>query len=121
MRAAQLQQPAPAAPGAPTAATLQPNPGQQEGQSASTTTEPLAQLAEGPAAGPSGSGPLKNRAAESTSPYVLAHADSPVVWQLLDDQAVARAKKENKLIFLNVGFRACHCEDSLRLSCHRLG
>ena len=54
--------------------------------------------------------PLKNRAAESNSPYLCAHAESPVAWQLLDDEAIQRAKRENKLIFLNIGFRACHCE-----------
>jgi hypothetical protein len=32
-----------------------------------------------------------------------------VHWQLLDDEAVSRARRENKLILLNVGFRACHC------------
>lgn len=52
--------------------------------------------------------PLKNRAAESTSPYLRAHTESPVAWQLLDDEAIQKAKSENKLIFLNIGFRACH-------------
>lgn len=54
--------------------------------------------------------PLKNRAAESISPYLRAHAESPVAWQLLDDEAIQKAKTENKLIFLNIGFRACHCQ-----------
>lgn len=52
---------------------------------------------------------LQNRAGESSSPYVRAHAETPVAWQLLDDQAIARARRENKLIFLNIGYRACHC------------
>ncbi|OTA99993.1 hypothetical protein M426DRAFT_26965 [Hypoxylon sp. CI-4A] len=52
--------------------------------------------------------PLRNRAADSRSPYVRSHSDSLVAWQLLDDDAVARAKKENKLIFLSVGFLASH-------------
>lgn len=56
--------------------------------------------------------PLQNRAARSSSPYVSAHATSPVAWQLLDDEAVQRAKKENKLIYLNVGFKSCHCASS---------
>ncbi|KAH7377010.1 spermatogenesis-associated protein [Plectosphaerella cucumerina] len=51
---------------------------------------------------------LRNRADQSISPYVQSHATSPVAWQILDDEAVALAKKENKLIFLNVGFKACH-------------
>lgn len=53
---------------------------------------------------------LHNRASQSISPYVQSHADSPVAWQLLDDEAIARAKRENKLIFLNIGFKACHCK-----------
>jgi len=57
--------------------------------------------------------PLRNRAADSKSPFVRELADSPVSWQLLDDEAVDRAKKENKLIFLHIGFLACHCQSSL--------
>lgn len=65
------------------------------------------QNASGPA---SGATALRNRAAQSISPYVQSHADSPVAWQLLDDQTLEQARRENKLIFLNVGFKACHCE-----------
>lgn len=53
--------------------------------------------------------PLQNQAAQSTSPYVRAQAASPIAWQLLADDAVQRAKKENKLIYLNIGFKSCHC------------
>lgn len=53
---------------------------------------------------------LRNRADQSISPYVQSHATSPVAWQILDAEAVELAKKENKLIFLNVGFKACHCK-----------
>ncbi|KAI8966490.1 hypothetical protein F5Y11DRAFT_309454 [Daldinia sp. FL1419] len=52
--------------------------------------------------------PLRNRVLDSKSPYVRAHADSLVAWQLLDDDAISRAKKENKLIFLSIGFLASH-------------
>ncbi|KAI3341180.1 duf255 domain-containing protein [Ustulina deusta] len=52
--------------------------------------------------------PLVNRVAQSTSPYVRARSDSPVAWQLLDDEAVSRARSENKLIFLSIGFLASH-------------
>lgn len=52
---------------------------------------------------------MQNRAGQSNSPYVQSHASSPVKWQLLDSEAVDRARRENKLIFLNVGFKACHC------------
>ncbi|KAI0008285.1 hypothetical protein F4779DRAFT_454995 [Xylariaceae sp. FL0662B] len=53
-------------------------------------------------------GPLRNRAADSNSPYVRAHADSLVAWQLLDDDAINRAISGNKLIFLSIGFLASH-------------
>lgn len=53
--------------------------------------------------------PLQNRAAQSTSPYVRAHASSPIAWQLLDDETIERARKENKLVFVNIGFKSCHC------------
>ncbi|KAI8948391.1 duf255 domain-containing protein [Xylaria longipes] len=52
--------------------------------------------------------PLENRVAQSKSPYVRARANSPVAWQLLDDEAVSRARSENKLIFLSIGFLASH-------------
>ncbi|KAI1153833.1 duf255 domain-containing protein [Nemania diffusa] len=52
--------------------------------------------------------PLVNRAAKSLSPYVRARSNSPVAWQLLDDEAVSRARSENKLIFLSIGFLASH-------------
>ena len=59
---------------------------------------------------------LRNRASGSKSPYVKDQANSQVSWQLLDDEAVERARKENKLIFLHIGYKACHCK-SLTLSC----
>lgn len=52
---------------------------------------------------------LRNRAGNSTSPYVREQASSPIAWQLLDNEAVQRAKKEDKLIFLSIGFKSCHC------------
>lgn len=53
---------------------------------------------------------LENRAAHGASPYVRAHASTPVAWQLLENEAIQRAQKENKLIFMNIGFKSCHCE-----------
>ncbi|KAI1184497.1 spermatogenesis-associated protein [Nemania serpens] len=52
--------------------------------------------------------PLVNRVAQGFSPYVRARSNSPVAWQLLDDEAVNRARSENKLIFLSIGFLASH-------------
>ncbi|CAM1506305.1 Fc.00g059460.m01.CDS01 [Cosmosporella sp. VM-42] len=51
---------------------------------------------------------LRNRANDSRSPYIKAQVDGSVLWQLLDDEAVERARKENKLIFLHIGYKACH-------------
>ncbi|KAF4447848.1 hypothetical protein F53441_8653 [Fusarium austroafricanum] len=52
--------------------------------------------------------PLQNRAAASRSPYIRDQAKSLVSWQLLNDEAVERSRKENKLIFLHIGYKACH-------------
>ncbi|PHH91674.1 hypothetical protein CDD83_10759 [Cordyceps sp. RAO-2017] len=52
--------------------------------------------------------PLRNRASSSKSPFVRGAQDSLVKWQLLDWESLDRAEKENKLIFLHIGYRACH-------------
>lgn len=52
---------------------------------------------------------LKNRAGESRSPYVRGHMNNPVAWQLWGDEAIELAKKENKLLFVSIGYSACHC------------
>ena len=52
---------------------------------------------------------LTNRAGESKSPYVRQHASNPVAWQLWGDEAIERAKRENKLLFVSIGYSACHC------------
>jgi uncharacterized protein len=49
-----------------------------------------------------------NRLAQETSPYLLQHAHNPVDWYPWCDDAFARAKKEDKPIFLSVGYSACH-------------
>ncbi|KAK4143605.1 uncharacterized protein C8A04DRAFT_12226 [Dichotomopilus funicola] len=51
---------------------------------------------------------LKNRAGESDSPYVRLHASTPVAWQPLDADTLARATAENKPIFMHIGFLADH-------------
>ena len=49
-----------------------------------------------------------NRLAKETSPYLLQHADNPVDWYPWGTEALARAKKEDKPIFLSIGYSACH-------------
>ena len=51
---------------------------------------------------------MPNRLAEATSPYLLQHKDNPVNWFQWSDEAFALAKKEDKPIFLSVGYSACH-------------
>ncbi|KHO01360.1 DUF255 domain protein [Metarhizium album ARSEF 1941] len=51
---------------------------------------------------------LQNRAASSNSPFVRAGENSLVKWQVLDADSVERAKRENKLLFLHIGYKACH-------------
>jgi uncharacterized protein YyaL (SSP411 family) len=51
---------------------------------------------------------LANRLHESKSPYVRAHMNNPVAWQLWDSEAIDLAKRFNKLIFISIGYSACH-------------
>ncbi len=43
-----------------------------------------------------------------TSPYLLQHAHNPVNWKAWNDNSLAKAKQENKLIIISVGYAACH-------------
>jgi uncharacterized protein len=49
-----------------------------------------------------------NRLAGETSPYLLQHATNPVDWYPWGALALARARSENKPIFLSIGYSACH-------------
>lgn len=49
-----------------------------------------------------------NRLIESKSPYLLQHAYNPVDWYPWGEEAFAKAKKENKMILLSVGYSTCH-------------
>ena len=49
-----------------------------------------------------------NRLAREKSPYLLQHADNPVDWFPWGDEAFAKAQKENKPIFLSIGYSTCH-------------
>ena len=49
-----------------------------------------------------------NRLAQETSPYLLQHADNPVDWYPWGEEALSRARDENKPILLSVGYSACH-------------
>jgi uncharacterized protein len=49
-----------------------------------------------------------NRLAQETSPYLLQHADNPVDWFPWGEEALTRAREEDKPILLSVGYAACH-------------
>jgi uncharacterized protein len=49
-----------------------------------------------------------NRLASEKSPYLLAHAHHPIDWYPWCDEAFVRAMREDKPIFLSIGYAACH-------------
>ncbi|MGB5523865.1 MAG: thioredoxin domain-containing protein [Polyangiales bacterium] len=55
-----------------------------------------------------GSPRFTNRLILESSPYLLQHAHNPVNWYAWSDEAFERAKRENKPIFLSVGYSTCH-------------
>jgi uncharacterized protein YyaL (SSP411 family) len=57
---------------------------------------------------PAAKTPNLNRLAGEASPYLLQHATNPVDWYPWSSEALARAKAENKPIFLSIGYSACH-------------
>ena len=51
---------------------------------------------------------MTNRLAQETSPYLLQHRDNPVDWYPWGEEALARAREEDRPILLSVGYSACH-------------
>jgi uncharacterized protein YyaL (SSP411 family) len=51
---------------------------------------------------------MPNRLIEETSPYLRQHANNPVDWYPWGDEALNRARTENKPILLSIGYAACH-------------
>jgi len=51
---------------------------------------------------------VPNRLADETSPYLLQHAGNPVDWYPWGEEALARARTEDKPILLSIGYSACH-------------
>jgi hypothetical protein len=54
------------------------------------------------------SGGPRNRLAGETSPYLLQHAANPVDWYPWCEEAIAKARVEDKPILLSIGYSACH-------------
>ena len=51
---------------------------------------------------------MPNRLANEDSPYLRQHKNNPVDWWPLCDEAFEKAKKENKAIFISIGYSSCH-------------
>ncbi|MEP6820937.1 MAG: thioredoxin domain-containing protein [Chthoniobacterales bacterium] len=51
---------------------------------------------------------MPNRLADEKSPYLLQHADNPVDWLPWGEEAFAKARAEQKAIFLSIGYSTCH-------------
>src|SRR6266550_4311850 len=51
---------------------------------------------------------MSNRLARETSPYLLQHRKNPVDWYPWGPEALERAKREDRPIFLSIGYSACH-------------
>lgn len=51
---------------------------------------------------------MPNRLAHESSPYLLQHAGNPVDWYPWGEEALSKAKAEDKPIFLSIGYSACH-------------
>lgn len=57
---------------------------------------------------PAFAAPLANRLAGHASPYLAMHGQDPVAWQEWNAETLARAKRENKLLFVSLGYFSCH-------------
>lgn len=51
---------------------------------------------------------MSNSLIKESSPYLLQHAHNPVNWYAWNDDTLALAKRENKLILVSIGYSACH-------------
>ena len=49
-----------------------------------------------------------NQLIHESSPYLLQHAHNPVNWYPWGEEALDKARKENKLIIISIGYAACH-------------
>jgi uncharacterized protein YyaL (SSP411 family) len=49
-----------------------------------------------------------NKLSEETSPYLLQHAHNPVDWRPWGEEALQKAKQENKPVLISIGYAACH-------------
>lgn len=52
--------------------------------------------------------PLVNQLQHHPSPYLALHGSDPVAWQEWNAETLARARRENKLLFVSIGYFSCH-------------
>ncbi|MDR1048521.1 MAG: thioredoxin domain-containing protein [Synergistaceae bacterium] len=60
---------------------------------------------------------MGNRLAGEKSPYLLQHADNPVDWYPWGEEAFARARKEDRPVFLSIGYSACRWCHAMEREC----
>src|SRR5438876_9736352 len=51
---------------------------------------------------------MPNHLADQTSPYLLQHKENPVDWYPWGEEALARAKAEDRPLLVSIGYSACH-------------
>jgi uncharacterized protein YyaL (SSP411 family) len=51
---------------------------------------------------------VPNRLADESSPYLRQHKDNPVAWEPWGDEALARARDEDRPLLVSIGYSACH-------------
>ena len=54
---------------------------------------------------------MMNKLGESRSPYVRRHMNNPVAWQMWNREALELAKQTDRLLFVSIGYSACHCRN----------
>ncbi len=57
---------------------------------------------------PAAAQPLQNRLAHHPSPYLALHGSDPTAWQEWNAETLARARRENKLLLVSIGYFSCH-------------
>ncbi|MFC2594743.1 MAG: DUF255 domain-containing protein, partial [Fretibacterium sp.] len=65
-------------------------------------------LSTAPGTAGSPSSPPRNRLSDESSPYLLQHADNPIGWYPWGNEAFEAARREDKPIFLSIGYSSCH-------------
>ena len=51
---------------------------------------------------------MSNRLKNESSPYLLQHAQNPVDWYPWGEEAFEKARREDKPVFLSIGYSTCH-------------